>query len=243
MPHLDDLVGSVVPLSRDRVTSIGRDADLSFPGNNFLHRRLIDIYWRDDGWWIENVGAWIPVRYCAAAEALSSILDVGQAMRLSSRVTHLVFRAGGTEYEVVVRIPDHREHRRTESVGLSPGTSTLGPGSLTLEQLAMLVAFCEPLLLAPGVGIDRIRSMRAVEDRLGWSSAKLRRKLDNLCGKLATAGVAGLVSETGVPATNRRIALLEWALATRIISTDSVRLLDLSTVNGPLHPRRDGEDQ
>lgn len=225
-PHIDDLVGTSVALSRDRVVTVGRDGDLSFPGNPHLHRHLVAVYWRDGGWWAENVGTWITVRYSASNEPLSSVLGVGKSIRLIDATTHVVFRAANTEYEVVIRIPaDSGDDPPLPAAPI--GVTTLGPDALTIEQLIMLTAFCEPFLRAPGIGLDNIPSMQSVEQLLGWSAAKLRRKLDHLCEKLARAGVAGLSSVPHVHARNRRIALIEWALATGIISSDSLKLLEL----------------
>ncbi|GAC80957.1 hypothetical protein SAMN04488550_4405 [Gordonia malaquae] len=224
IPHIDDLVGTIVPLSRDRITTVGREGDLAFADNEHLHRRILAVYWRDGGWWIENVGTWIPVRYSPKGVALSSLLEVGRAVRLSGRETAVVFRAGRTEYEIAVRIP---ELGPTERTVLPPpvGVETVGPESLNDDQTLMLLALCEPMLKNPGVGIDRIASMKDVELRLGWTPSKLRRKLDYLCEKLSAAGIGGLISDDGVPASNRRIVLCEWAMSTRVITAAGLTLL------------------
>ncbi|WP_353107942.1 hypothetical protein [Gordonia sp. (in: high G+C Gram-positive bacteria)] len=224
IPHIDDLVGTIVPLSRERVTTVGREGDLSFPDNEHLHRRLLAVYWRRDAWWIENVGTWIPVRYSAQGVALSSLLEVGRSVRLSAQETAVVFRAGKTEYEIAVRIPELGPAERTT---LPPpiGVETVGPDSLNDDQTLMLLALCEPLLKNPGVGIDKISSMKEVELRLGWTPSRLRRKLDYLCEKLTEAGIDGLISEDGVPASNRRIVLCEWAMSTRVITAKGLALL------------------
>lgn len=172
---------------------------------------------------MENVGTWIPVRYAQRGESVSSLLAVGVPVRLSAAHTHVVFRAGPTEYEVVVVVPELGDPARA---ALPPptGVMTIGPDDLTMDQILMLVAFCEPMLRNSGVSIDRIQSMKATQERLGWSASKLRRKLDYLCEKLADAGLGGLVSDDG-PAMNRRIVLCEWALSMRIISPAQLRFL------------------
>lgn len=223
LPHLHDTAGTIVPLSKDRVTTVGREGDLAFPDNEHLHRRLLAVYWHDDAWWMENVGTWIPVRYGQRGVALSALLEVGRSVRVSGTITHVVFRAGRTEYEVVVSIPEITEPK--SAIPTPVGVRTIGPDELNDEQVMMLVAFCESILLNPGVGIDQIKSMKQVQERLDWSGAKLRRKLDYLCEKLAEAGVGGLVSTGDTPATNRRIVICEWALSTRAINAAQLRLL------------------
>jgi hypothetical protein len=52
------------------------------------------------------------------------------------------------------------------------------------------------------------------------------RKLDNVCEKLDKLGVEGLRGGRGKLATNRRARLVEYAVATRLVSTDDLVLLD-----------------
>ncbi|KXP00535.1 hypothetical protein [Tsukamurella pseudospumae] len=223
-PQLIDATGISVPLSRDRVTTIGRDADLSYSENQFLHRRAAAVYWSDGAWWLRNTGEWIPIRYEHRDDPLGNVLSVGQATRITRVETLVVIRAGKIEHRLMIRIPDVQTG--TSSVELPPlpvGIETLGPGSLTIEQLQLLVALCEPILRQPGTGMAQIVSTKDAACRLDWSVKKLERKIDNLCVKLTTAGVPGLAP--GPSASNRRVVLCEWALASRIVSRDSLRLL------------------
>ena len=52
------------------------------------------------------------------------------------------------------------------------------------------------------------------------------RKLDNVCEKLDKLGVDGLRGGRGKLATNRRARLVEYAVATRLVSADDLALLD-----------------
>ncbi len=226
-PCVDDLVGTVVPLSRDQIKTVGRTGDLAFPGNPYLHRHVVAIGWSGDGWWMQNVGGWTTVRYGPEHDPLGAVLSRGHPVVLPGGDTHVVFAAHRTEYEVVVRIPSSNGPAVAFRSGSEVGSATIGPRALTLEQMQMLIAFAEPILRSTCVGISEIASMRGVEDRLGWSSAKLRRKLDYLCFKLDEAGVYGLVSDGEVPASRRRLRLVEWAVGTGVIGPDSLRLLDV----------------
>lgn len=223
---VDDLVGTVVPLTKDRVTTVGRAGDLAFRGNPYLNRHVVGVMWNHGRWWLQSVGAWTSVRYGTTANPLASVLVRGEPVILAGGDTHVVFAAGQTEYEVAIRIPPVESPTLTLP-RMHEGAETIGPRALTLEQLQMLVAFAEPILVRTCVGISEVATMRDVEDRLSWSTAKLRRKLDYLCQKLSEAGIAGLVSESGAPASHRRLRLIEWALSTGVIDRDGLRLLDL----------------
>ena len=86
-------------------------------------------------------------------------------------------------------------------------------------------------LLAPAITrrllqrFTRGRSSEAAA-RLGCSMTTFNRKLDNVCEKLDKIGVDGLRGGRGKLATNRRARLVEYAVATRLVSTDDLALLD-----------------
>ena len=63
--------------------------------------------------------------------------------------------------------------------------------------------------------------------RLGWNITRFNRKLDNVCDKLDRAGVQGLRGGVRSYATNRRIRLVEYALAARLVTRADLALLDL----------------
>ena len=52
------------------------------------------------------------------------------------------------------------------------------------------------------------------------------RKLDNVCDKLDKLGVQGLRGGRGKLATNRRARLVEYAVASRLVSLDDLVLLE-----------------
>lgn len=55
---------------------------------------------------------------------------------------------------------------------------------------------------------------------------RFNRKVDNVCEKFTKLGVRGLHGSVDRTASNRRIRLVEYVLAARIITTDDLRLLD-----------------
>ena len=52
------------------------------------------------------------------------------------------------------------------------------------------------------------------------------RKLDNVCDKLDKIGVRGLRGGKGNLATNRRLRLVEYAVATHLVGTEDLFLLE-----------------
>lgn len=62
--------------------------------------------------------------------------------------------------------------------------------------------------------------------RLGWGRTRFNRKIDNVCGKLARVGVAGLRGDSGKLATNRRARLVEHAVTSHLVTSDDLPLLD-----------------
>ena len=77
----------------------------------------------------------------------------------------------------------------------------------------------------PG-GKGQIPSSNQAAERLGWTLTKFNRKLDNVCEKLARIGVSGLVGASGQSASSRRVRLVEYAVATRLITDADLVLLD-----------------
>ena len=81
--------------------------------------------------------------------------------------------------------------------------------------------------------------------RLGWTTTKFNRKLDNVCQKFAAQGVRGLHGDPGRLASNRRARLVEYALSTRVVIRDDLDLLEAVAPPGPergLAPVVDGDD-
>ena len=62
--------------------------------------------------------------------------------------------------------------------------------------------------------------------RLGWNVTRFNRKLDNVCDKFDRLGVRGLRGGVRSYATNRRIRLVEYAIAARIVTRADLPLLE-----------------
>ena len=67
--------------------------------------------------------------------------------------------------------------------------------------------------------------------RLGWTLTRFNRKLDHVCEKLERQGVRGLHGAPGRLASNRRARLVEYALASRIVTRDDLSLIEPSSAD------------
>lgn len=220
---IDDRMGTEQLIQPDRTFTIGRAGDLAFHDNPYLHRQLIHLAFHDGFWWISNVGRRIPLKILDEYTGAPAVLRSGASDVIVAPRLLVVFEAGPTVYEIALRLteppqpPSFHEHGGRDL--------TAQPAELNVEQSMLLAAMAEPLLRYPGTGLDRIPSIQAVADRLGWSTTKTNRKLDYLCERLAEHGVTGLVGDGRGLAVNRRTRLVEYALDTRLITPKSLRLL------------------
>jgi len=136
-----------------------------------------------------------------------------------------VFSAGPTTYELAVHIeqPAFRENiTHVEEDGLS----TIGAVPLTISQKLLILALAEPLLRREGTGMSELPSSAGAAERLGWTLTRFNRKLDNVCDKLDRQGVPGLRGGVSSSATNRRVRLVEHAIASRLVTREDLELLD-----------------
>jgi hypothetical protein len=119
----------------------------------------------------------------------------------------------GNRHEVVM--PDDRT-----------GATTVGRVALTRDQRLLILALAEPALRGDGRSATALPSSPQAAKRLGWTTTKFTRKLDNVCHKLAATGVRGLHGGPGVLASNRRARLVEYALAVRLVARRDLAELD-----------------
>lgn len=229
----DDLVieflGEDHPVVRGQTFSFGRSADLSIDDNRHLHRRLGQLEYVDGLWWLHNVGSALTIEVVDRNSPSRLALAPGATMALVFEECALRFQAGSTSYELDVDVP------------LSPPDSVDGPGGdgvsadgtrtvtaselvFTPDQLRCILALAESRLVDPSI-VD-LPTNRAAAARLGWKLTKFNRKLDNVCTKMANAGVAGLHGDLGALAVKRRERLVEFALASHLVSLDDLTLLD-----------------
>lgn len=215
-------VHELVPGSR---LTIGRDADLVVDDNPFLHRVFLVVEQQAGMWFVANVGSQLGATVAAAGGQMEAFLSPGASLPLVFESTRVVFTAGPTSYELLIENPvSSYLAPRVDST--TSGSTTLGPTRLTRDQRLLVIALAEPRLRGAGRASVELPSSAEAARRLGWTITKFNRKLDNVCDKLTKAGVRGLRGDLGGYASNRRARLAEYAIATRLVTTEDLGLLD-----------------
>ena len=217
--------GERFPIDPDARFTVGREADLSIDDNPYLHRRFLLVHNQNGMWWLTNLGTHLSVSVSAGDIGFSATLGPGAQMPLVFGRTTVVFTAGPTTYELDVHAisPDVGSVTRPQAVG---GTTTQGVPMLTESQKLLIVVLAEEILRRDGTGASSIPSSAQAAARLGWSLTKFNRKLDNVCDKLDQIGVTGMRAGGGRLATNRRAKLVEYAVASRIVTRGDLPMID-----------------
>lgn len=217
--------GERYPLTGERRFTVGREADLSVDDNPYLHRRFLVIHNENGLWWLTNLGTHLSASVSAGDVGFSATLGPGARMPLVFGETTIVFTAGPTTYELSVfaTAPHVREVTEQSFAG---GRTTQGVPMLTESQKLLIVVLAEEILRREGTGASAIPSSAKAAARLGWPLTKFNRKLDNVCDKLDQLGVSGMRAGGGKLASNRRARLVEYAVASRIVSREDLPLID-----------------
>ncbi|MET4160036.1 hypothetical protein [Agromyces sp. PvR057] len=216
--------GEWFPIAEGGSLTIGRDADLVIDENPFLHRHLLKISESDGLWLLANVGSRLSVTVSDAAGRLQSWLAPGARLPLVFGRMSVVFTAGPTTYELNVHTASPPF---AETSSASPdGVTTVGQLTLTVSQKLLILSLAEPMLQRDGSGMGEIPTNAAAARRLGWSSTRFSRKLDNVCEKFERIGVQGLRGDSRSYATNRRARLVEYAVSARLVTRVDLPLLD-----------------
>jgi hypothetical protein len=217
-------------VSTDEPLAIGRGGALDIDENRYLHRRFLEVVHSGGLWWLVNVGETLTATVADQEGLMQAWLAPGGQVPLVFERSVVWFTAGTTTYEfdIVLDGPPFRPVA-TRPDGDLPGTTTIGGVGFTRDQKRLIVALCEPMLRRGVRGPANIPTSAEAAERLGWGMVRFNRKLDNVCGKLARAGVRGLHGEPGKLAVSRRARLVEYALATRLVERADLGLLDEPT--------------
>jgi hypothetical protein len=207
--------------------SIGRDADLNIDENPYLHRQFLRLRVEAGLWWLENVGTLLSATLTDGSGQVQATLAPGARLPLVFDRVQVVFGAGSTSYELEISSdaaffgPPVLPTPRT----VGSAEETIGHVPLTHSQRQLIVALAEPLLRGGSTGRGEIPSSAEAAQRLGWTLTAFNRKLDNVCEKLDRIGVSGLRGGRDSLATNRRLRLVEYAVATRLVTGEDLTLL------------------
>lgn len=219
---VDDLIGHCVALDPGQTLMTGRSAP--FPvgeDDDFMHRRFLQFWADGSTWMVTNHGSRISAGIHPRAENSFAELRVGPGatLPLPPGDAAVVFATSDRTYELHLTVA---RTLRPPTLGGGPdlGTLTVGRFEPNEEQKLLLQALAAPLIANPGAGMDKVPSVRDLEQVLGWSQKKVNTKIDYLCRSLETNGVPGFSVRSG-NAPARRFALARyarenyWSLKTR----------------------------
>jgi hypothetical protein len=219
--------GQVTAVETSDELTFGRAGDLRIDDNRHLHRVLGRLWARDDQWWLTNEGRSISIQIADADSRSNVVLAPGSEIALSFPNSIVRFRAGITDYELTLRVPDHDDEDEDDDDDGEAwddefgDTVGLGDVLLTDEQRLLLLALAESTLRDPH-SKEELPANRAVARRLGWSITKFNRKLDNLCNRFSKLGVGGLRGSIDQLATDRRRRLVDHAIESGLITADQL---------------------
>ena len=223
-----DFAGERFTVRPGTVFSIGREGDLALDDNPYLHRHFLELYDREGLWWVSNRGSRVAAHVTDTQGLMRSSLAPGAVLPLVFPTSTLSFAAGPTAYELEL-ITDVGTYAPPGHRIVSGTGTTVAPGAFTQAQLQAIVALAEPVLRHPGAGAWEIPTAVEAAKRLSWTQTRFNRKLDNVCDKLDRCGVTGLRGGPGAQAATRRMRLVEYAIATLLVTADDLALLDVDT--------------
>lgn len=203
---------------------IGREGDLAVDDNPYLHRNLIEVRY-DRFWSIANVGSTLSATISDRDGSLNAWLSPGARLPLVLALTDVRFTAGATSYQLTFHLGEALMSV-TDPNQLRTGSTTLRPVILTENQLLLVLSLAEPSLRDPRARSTLLPNSNDAARRLGWALTKWNRQLDAVCQKLARAGVRGVHGDLGALASNRRARLVEYALATHLVTQSDLQALD-----------------
>jgi hypothetical protein len=220
-----DFCGEQFRVPTSEPLTIGREGDIAIDDNLYLHRRLLELSFRGGLLWLSNVGSATSVTISDGEGLAQSWLSPGGSIPLVFPKTVLWFTAGPTTYELEVFLADapFLPNIEQQSAG---GETTSGRVSFTTSQRLLIVALAEDVLRRGIRSSGSVPPSAVAAERLGWTTTKFNRKLDNVCEKLSRLGVRGLVSDGDRAASGRRVRLVEYALASRLVTQDDLQWLD-----------------
>jgi hypothetical protein len=224
-PLVVEFAGERHDVAPDRVFAIGRDGDLVIDENRYLHRRFLELAAENGMWWLSNVGSRIAATVTDGTGRVHARLAPGARLPVVFDRLHVLFGAGSTSYDLTLHTAGGYAVT-PEPRPAATGDETIGDVPLSPSQRLLLVALAENVLRQTETGRGEIPSSADAASRLGWTLTAFTRKLDTVCGKLEREGVTGLRGGRGKLATNRRLRLVEHAVATRLVSRDDLALLE-----------------
>ena len=225
-----EFAGEEFSVAPEAVFTVGREGDLAIDDNLFLHRTFLTIQHVEGIWLLSNVGSRLSATVTDSGGRVQAWLAPGARLPLVFASTSVIFSAGPTTYELTIHAAEPTFHD-TQRPADDDGLSTIGEVPLTHSQRVMILALAEPVLRREGTGMSELPTSAQAAERLGWTLTRFNRKLDNVCDKLDRIGVPGMRGGVRSYATNRRVRLVEHAMAARLVTREDLPLLDAEHEN------------
>jgi hypothetical protein len=210
--------GSTVELSPGDAVTFGRHGDVVIdPDNRMLHRVLGRVWNDDTAWWLSNLGTSIALVVSDLDGASFARITPGGSIPLPFARSAVAFSAGRANYRLTLDLIG-RTPVAGEAVDVVSADRTVTASSLLFndDQQALLAALVRHRRSASPTSSGTVTRDELARE-LGWSPAKLGRKLDHLCIKLARVGVQGLVGREGRHAMHRQQVLADTAVELGLI--------------------------
>lgn len=220
-----EFAGELIPVDPSREFTIGRDGDLVVDDNRYLHRRFLTIRADRAMWWLENSGTRLAATLTDSTGRVHASLAPGARLPIVFDRLHVLFSAGSTTYDLEL-ISDGGYAVAPSRPAAEIGDATVGDVPLSPAQRLLVVALAENVLRRTETGRGEVPGSAEAAARLGWTLAAFTRRLDTVCAKLEREGVTGLRGGRGRLATNRRLRLVEHAVATRLVTREDLAMLD-----------------
>jgi hypothetical protein len=215
-----EFVGEVHVLWPGEELTMGRAGELAIDDNPYLHRVVARFSCHQGLWWIHNSGSSIVLHISDRASSSQITVAPGRAVAISFAESIVAFQAGPTNYEVELSVSALANW--ATAVDLGDATLTIDASRLpfTDDQMLLLIALCERRLRPSPFDQSDLPSNAEVAARMGWRMAQFNRKLDHICTKLSARGVPGLKRVDGRLANDRRRRLVEFAVASQLVTAD-----------------------
>lgn len=242
-PLVIDFSGDIFEVRPGTAFRVGREGDLALDDNPFLHRHFLVLEHDAGLWWLANAGTRLGASVAESTGVSYSLVAPGTRVPLVFPRMSVVFSAGRTTYELRLRVPCPAYEPTVDVSRSADSETTIGRITLTASQRLLILAIAEPWLRRAGAGpVDLPRNVDAAA-RLGWTLTRFNRKLDNVCDKLDAAGVKGVRGGSRAHASFRRMVLVDYALAARLVTAEDLPLLDGAAAAGPAHSTRAPEER
>lgn len=229
--------GELATVEEGERFTIGRTGDLAVDDNPYLHRSFLELRSENGVWLVANVGKQLSATIGDERGHFTAHLAPGGVLPLVFDRTYVRFGAGPTTYEVQLVLPDPPFAPVDADEPVDDGelsATTRAPAHLTPDQRVLVLALAEHALRRTGSGPSVLPTSADAARRVGWTERKFNKKLDQVCQKLAKAGVRGLHGGPGDLAANRRARLVEYCIATGLVGEDDLPELDRAAAgDGP----------